>query len=255
MRAEQPADRVRRRVARAPRVDDHDVEPHPTQGQRRLKAGAAAPDHRHVRVHGVHSGTHPLAMANFLAEMATDQERISWRLRTLREQRGLSLDAVAAAAGMASSTLSRLETGKRRLAVDHLAPLARALGTSVDELLASEPRVDPRVRRRSRTVNGVRVLPLSRQGGSGPHAYHLTLPERGAPDPRTHEGHEWLYVLSGRLRLVLGGDDLVLEPGEAAEFSTWTPHWMSGVGGPVEVLTLMGHHGERAHLRVGATSA
>ena len=66
-----------------------------------------------------------------------------------------------------------------------------------------------------------------------------------------HEGHEWLYVLSGRLRLVIGEDDLVLEPGEAAEFSTWTPHWMSG---PAEVLALMGAQGERAHLRVGAAS-
>jgi mannose-6-phosphate isomerase-like protein (cupin superfamily) len=96
----------------------------------------------------------------------------------------------------------------------------------------------------------MRVVPLSRDVGAGPRAYHLTLPERGAPEPRVHEGHEWLYVLSGRLRLVLGDEDLVLTPGEAAEFSTWTPHWLSGVGGPAEVLMLMGHHGERAHLRV-----
>ena len=155
---------------------------------------------------------------------------------------------------MAPSTLSRLETGKRRLAVDHLAPLARALGSSVDDLLAPERQPDPRVRRRARTVNGMRVVPLSREGGSGPHAYHLTIPERGAPEPRTHEGHDWVYVLSGRLRLLLGDEDLVLEPGEAAEFSTWTPHWMSGVGGPAEVLMLMGHQGERAHLRVSAAS-
>ena len=187
--------------------------------------------------------------------MATDEERIRGRLRGLREERGLSLDEVAAAAGMSPSTLSRLETGKRRLAVDHLAPLARALGVSVDELLAPAPRADPRVRGRARTVDGVRVVPLSAGGGSGPRAYHLTIPERGAPDMREHEGHEWLYVLRGRLRLVLGDDDLVLEPGEAAEFSTWTPHWLSGAGGPAEVLVLMGHHGERAHLRVGATAA
>jgi quercetin dioxygenase-like cupin family protein len=77
---------------------------------------------------------------------------------------------------------------------------------------------------------------------------------RGEPDPRSHEGHEWLYVLSGQVRLVLGDEDLVLGPGEAAEFSTWTPHWMSGIGGPAEVLVLMGHHGERAHLRVTPTS-
>jgi transcriptional regulator with XRE-family HTH domain len=186
--------------------------------------------------------------------LASNEERIRLRLRGLREERGLSLEAVARAAGMAPSTLSRLETGKRRLAVDHLAPLARALGTSVDELLAPEQQADPRVRRRARMVNGMRVLPLSRSGGGGLHAYHLTLPVRGQPDPREHEGHEWLYVLSGQVRLVLGEEDLVLRPGEAAEFSTRTPHWMSGVGGPAEVLVLMGRHGERAHLRVTSTS-
>jgi len=189
-------------------------------------------------------------LARSLADLATEQERIRGRLRALREERGLSLDAVAREAGMAPSTLSRLETGKRRLAVDHLAPLARALGTSADALLAPEPQDDPRVRRRARTVDGMRVVPLSREGGSGPRAYHLTLPERGTAEPRSHEGHDWLYVLSGRLRLLLGDDDLVLAPGEAAEFSTWTPHWMSGVGGPAEILMLMGRHGERAHLRV-----
>jgi transcriptional regulator with XRE-family HTH domain len=186
--------------------------------------------------------------------LARDEDRIRRRLRALREERGLSLDTVAHAAGMAPSTLSRLETGKRRLAVDHLAPLATALGTTVDALLAPEPRADPRVRRRARTVNGMRVLPLSREGASGPHAYHLTLPVRGEPEPRSHEGHEWLYVLAGRVRLVLGDEDLVLRPGEAVEFSTWTPHWLSAVGGPAEVLVLMGHHGERAHLRVGPAS-
>jgi quercetin dioxygenase-like cupin family protein len=150
---------------------------------------------------------------------------------------------------MAPSTLSRLETGKRRLAVDHLAPLARALGTTVDALLAPDPPVDPRVRRRARTVDGMRILPLNHEGSGGPQAYHLTLPVRGEPEPRTHEGHEWLYVLSGGVRLVLGDEDLALDPGDAAEFSTLTPHWMSAVGEPAEILTLMGSHGERAHLR------
>lgn len=179
--------------------------------------------------------------------MATDEERIRTQLRALREERGLSLEEVAKAADMAPSTLSRLETGKRRLAVDHLAPLARALGTSVDALLTPPKQPDPRVRRRAKTVAGMRVLPLSREGGEGPKAYHLTIPDKGEPEPKSHEGHEWLYVLSGELRLVLGDDDLTLQPGEAAEFSTWTPHWLSG---PAEVLILMGHHGERAHLRV-----
>jgi transcriptional regulator with XRE-family HTH domain len=188
-------------------------------------------------------------VATSLAELANDEDRIRRRLRAIREERGLSLEAVARAAAMSPSTLSRLETGKRRLAVDHLAPLARALETTVDELLAPDPPADPRVRRRARTVDGMRILPLHHEGGTGPRAYHLVVPERGEPSPRTHDGHEWLYVLAGRVRLVLGDEDLVLEPGDAAEFSTLTPHWMSGLGGPAEVLTLMGSHGERAHLR------
>jgi transcriptional regulator with XRE-family HTH domain len=191
----------------------------------------------------------PAIVWQHLAELANDEDRIRRRLRATREARGLSLEAVARAAAMSPSTLSRLETGKRRLAVDHLAPLARALETTVDALLAPDPPVDPRVRRRARTVDGMRILPLHHEGGSGPRAYHLIVPERGEPAPRTHDGHEWLYVLAGRVRLVLGDEDLVLEPGDAAEFSTLTPHWMSGLGGPAEVLTLMGSHGERAHLR------
>ena len=65
---------------------------------------------------------------------------------------------------------------------------------------------------------------------------------------RVHEGHDWLYVLSGRMRLVLGDQDLVIEPGETVEFSTWTPHWFGAVDGPVEVIAIFGAHGERMHL-------
>ncbi len=83
-------------------------------------------------------------------------------------------------------------------------------------------------------------------------AYKLILPNRGSePDPRVHEGYEWMYVLDGQLRLVLGDQDLVLHPGEAAEFDTRVPHWFgSATDRPVELLTLFGRQGERAHLRI-----
>ena len=55
-----------------------------------------------------------------------------------------------------------------------------------------------------------------------------------------HEGQDWIYVLSGRLRLILGDRDFAIKPGEAVEFSTWTPHWFGAVDGPVEAI---------AHLR------
>jgi len=183
--------------------------------------------------------------------MARPEELARRRLRALRLGAGRTLEDVAGAAGMAPSTLSRLESGKRRLTVDHLGVLAAALGTSVDALLAPEPHHDPRVRPRVHENDGLRIASLSRRTAPGaPRAFHLTVrPTRTAPDQRSHEGHEWLYVLSGRVRLLLGDDELLLEPGEAAEFSTWTPHWLGAVDGEAEVLVLMGPQGERVHLR------
>jgi mannose-6-phosphate isomerase-like protein (cupin superfamily) len=71
------------------------------------------------------------------------------------------------------------------------------------------------------------------------------------PALRTHEGHDWVYVLNGTLRLVLGEHDLLLGPGEAAELDTRTPHWFRATGsGPVEFLSLIGKQGERVHVRV-----
>jgi quercetin dioxygenase-like cupin family protein len=75
------------------------------------------------------------------------------------------------------------------------------------------------------------------------------------PEPQTHAGYEWLYVLNGSLRLILGEQDLVLSPGEAAEFDTRLPHWFgSADGGPVELLSLFGRQGERAHVRARSSS-
>ena len=183
--------------------------------------------------------------------MATPEELARRRLRALRVGAGRTIEDVATAAGMAPSTLSRLEGGKRRLTVDHLGVLATALGTSVDALLAAEPSRDPRVHPRVHEVEGLRIAELSHSTGPGvPRAFRLTVrPSRTEPEQRSHEGHEWLYVLSGRVRLLLGDDELVLETGQAAEFSTWVPHWLGAAEGEAEVLALMGPQGERVHLR------
>ena len=100
------------------------------------------------------------------------------------------------------------------------------------------------------------MIALTRRPG-GVQAYKLLIPvRRAAPEPQAHEGYEWLYVLDGRLRLVLGDQDLVLHPGEAAEFDTRVPHWFGSRGdGPVEVLSLFGPQGERAHLRARPAKA
>jgi len=178
--------------------------------------------------------------------------RVRRRLRELRAERGLTLQQVAERASIDVSTLSRLESGKRRLALDHLPALAGALGVSVDELMGTHPPRDPRVRGRKREFDGMVMWPLSDVGQGGLNAYRIVVSAKRTtpPDPLpVHAGHDWLYVVEGRLRLILGSEEFVIEPGEAAEFSTWTPHWFGAVDGPVELIGFFGADGERAHLR------
>jgi transcriptional regulator with XRE-family HTH domain len=175
------------------------------------------------------------------------------RLRELRRRRGTTLTDLSTATGISVSTLSRLESGQRRPTLELLLPLARAHGVQIDELVGAPPTGDPRVHLRPIRRHGMTLVPLTRRAG-GVQAYKLIIDSgRSTPDLKTHEGYEWMYVLNGRLRAVLGDHDMVLEPGEAAEFDTRVPHWFGSLGGePVEVLSLFGPQGERAHLRVGA---
>ncbi|MFI7425807.1 helix-turn-helix domain-containing protein [Micromonospora sp. NPDC049836] len=173
------------------------------------------------------------------------------RLRALRQQRETTLAELSAATGISVSTLSRLESGARRPTLELLLPLAKAHGVTLDELVDAPPTGDPRVHLRPVTRHGMTLLPLTRRAG-GIQAYKIVISAgaRSEPEPQTHEGYEWVYVLNGRLRLVLGDHDLVLVPGEAAEFDTRLPHWFgSADAAAVEFLSLFGRQGERAHLR------
>ena len=185
------------------------------------------------------------------AEESSVDLRVRRRLRELRTQRGLTLEDVATRARIDVSTLSRLESGKRRLALDHLPRLAEALGVSTDELLHSPEQPDPRVRGDAHTNDGITYWPLTRRGPAGGlHAFKIrvSVRRRRPAELPVHEGQEWMYVLSGQLRLVLGDDDFLIGPGEAVEFSTWTPHWFCAVGEPAEAIMIFGARGERVHL-------
>lgn len=175
------------------------------------------------------------------------------RLKQLRLRRDITLTELAEETGISASTLSRLEAGLRRPTLEQLLPLARAYGVTLDELVDAPPTGDPRINLRPITrPDGAVILPLTRRPG-GIQAYKFVLPKGDddrVPDLRTHEGYDWVYVLNGTLRLVLGEHNLILKPGEAAEFDTRTPHWFGATSaGPVEYLSLIGKQGERAHLR------
>lgn len=178
--------------------------------------------------------------------------RVRRRLRELRTQRGLTLEEVATRADIDVSTLSRLESGKRRLALDHLPRLASALSVSTDDLLRAPDAEDPRVKGASQTRHGVTYWPLTHSGpAAGLHAFKIRVSARRRTPPDqlpVHDGQDWMYVLSGHMRLILGERDFTIKPGEAVEFSTWTPHWFGAADGPVEAVAIFGPHGERLHL-------
>ncbi|ADI03174.1 putative transcriptional regulator, XRE family protein [Streptomyces bingchenggensis BCW-1] len=174
------------------------------------------------------------------------------RLRALRRDRGITLADLAATTGVSESTLSRLESGQRRPSLELLLPLARIYGVPLDDLVGAPRTGDPRIHLKPIRRYGMTFVPLSRRPG-GVHAFKMIIPARPEPlepTPQTHEGFEWLYVLNGHLRLVIGERDLTLPPGEAAEFDTSLPHWLgSADGGVVELLILFGLQGLRAHVR------
>ena len=172
------------------------------------------------------------------------------RLRALRQARGWSLDELARRANIGPSTLSRLETGHRRMAIDHLVTLARALDTTVDELLIEDEDEDVVIRPRSDRAGDATFWLLTRPDDpAGRVVAKIHFPARDELlDARVHPGRDWFYVLNGTLRLRLGSREVLVNAGQAASFDTMTPHSMGGHGGPVEILSILDHHGERAHL-------
>jgi transcriptional regulator with XRE-family HTH domain len=171
------------------------------------------------------------------------------RLKRLRTRRGVTLTALAAQTGISKSTLSRLESGQRKPSLELLLPLAEAHRVPLDELVGAPEVGDPRIRLKPRVRNGRLVFPLTQQS-SGMHVWKVVIPPEKRPELRTHDGYEWLYVLSGRMRLILGEHDITMGPGEVAEFDTRLPHWFGPAGDePVEILSVHGSRGERMHVR------
>ncbi len=177
-------------------------------------------------------------------------EQVGPRLRAIRQERDITLTAVAEATGISVSTLSRLEGGTRKPTLELLLPLARTYGLPLDELVDAPETGDPRVRLKPVRHGDHVIVPLTRRAG-GLRTFKEVIRPRPGAQTRTqvsHPGYHWLYVLDGNLRLLLGEKDMVIKPGEVIEFDTRLPHWFGSADGePVEYLGIYGPQGERAH--------
>ena len=185
----------------------------------------------------------PVEISDVLAEIGP-------RLRHIRTQRDITLTELAETTGISKSTLSRLESGQRKPGLELLLPIAKAHGIPLDDLVKAPDVGDPRILLRPQK-RGRRIVVSLTQQPRGMHAWKVVIPpERRRPELRTHDGYEWLYVLSGKLRLLLAAHDITMTAGEVAEFDTRVPHWFGAAGNrPVEILSLLSRQGERIHVR------
>lgn len=193
-------------------------------------------------------------MALMDPELAQTLDGIGPRLRALRHDRGLTLEALAQDTGISVSTLSRLESGKRRPTLELLIPLARTHRVALDQLVAAPVTGDPRVHLKPlRREHGSVLVPLTQYPGRV-QVFKQVLSYR-EPKLVTHAGYEWLYVLAGELRLVIGERTFTLRPGEVAEFDTSEPHWFGPAdANAVEILHLFGPRGDQAVVRTGPSA-
>lgn len=180
------------------------------------------------------------------------EQLVRSRLRSLRQTLGWSLDALATRSHLSASTISRLETGKRAISLDVLLPLARALQIDLDALLERDAAdADVIIRPVAAHRAGVTTWPLSRPTGSTASLKMRIEPRRRRAELRVHPGHDWFYVLEGRIRLTLGDRTIMVEAGQAAEFSTMTPHAVDALDGPAEVIMIFDRDGRPRHLHRG----
>ena len=183
-----------------------------------------------------------------MAELHEIEQVVRTRLRSLRNTLGLSLDELAARANLSASTISRVETGKRTISLDVLLPLAGALQVGLDSLLDVSTDDDV-VIRPVPSSSGVRTTWMLGRATGNTMAVKIRLePTDRLPEQRVHPGHDWFFVMEGRVRLLLGEREILVEAGEAAEFATMTPHACAAIDGPAELIMIFDRDGQRAHV-------
>jgi transcriptional regulator with XRE-family HTH domain len=183
-----------------------------------------------------------------MSEVTDIEAVVRTRLRSLRTTLGLTLDELAARTNLSPSTISRIETGKRTIGLDVLLPLARGLQVDLDSLLDVQADDDVVIRPVAARAGGRTTWTLSRATGRTLAVKMRLEPSGRAPVQRVHPGHDWFFVVEGRVRLLLGEREIVVEAGEAAEFATMTPHALAAIDGPAELIMIFDRDGERVHV-------
>jgi transcriptional regulator with XRE-family HTH domain len=189
-----------------------------------------------------------------MTELREVEQVVRSRLRSLRRAQSLSLEDLAVRANVSPSTISRVETGKRTISLDVLLPLAHALQVGIEDLLDMSEDEDV-VIRPTPNSSGSRTTWMLGRATDNTIAMKVRLdPTTRIPPQRVHPGHDWFFVIEGRVRLQLGDRTIIVETGEAAEFATMTPHAVAAIDAPAELIMIFDREGHRAHVHQDAKS-
>lgn len=167
------------------------------------------------------------------------------RLRELRLRRGWTLQELACRSALSRAFLSRLESGDRQASIAAVLTLSRVFDVSLASLFESPPAMEPCVIVRAadaveKTLNGLKYASLSHAGRffNLQPLYIRVSPARRGNEHYSHDGEEWIYVLSGKLELSLAGKTYELSPGDAAHFDSRLRHRLIAPG-PQEARVLV----------------
>jgi len=175
---------------------------------------------------------------------------IATRIRDLREMCDYAPEQVAEQSGIPIGEYQEYEAGKRDFSFSHLFNIAEALGVDISDLLTGE---SPKLRGYVFTKNGEGLAFERRKAYQYEHlAYNfkdkkaepfiVTVdfdPEGKTKEPHAHEGQEFDYLLSGSMKIVLGGNELLLEPGDSVYYDSSLPHAMYALGGDARFVAVV----------------
>jgi transcriptional regulator with XRE-family HTH domain len=173
---------------------------------------------------------------------------VGGRLRSLRQQQGLSVRALAARSGLAINTLSMIENGKTSPSVSTLQILARVLDVPVTAFFEQEmvEKKVVHVRHTQRPMITVDTTRLEHLGkdlvGSAVQPFVVTLePGRGSGQNLiVHTGHEFVYCLCGQVEYLIEDETYFLEAGDSLVFESHLPHrWQNPSTAPAQIILVL----------------
>lgn len=172
----------------------------------------------------------PPAAARAIPEPPEGTEKIGDRLRSLREQHRLSIRGLARDAGVSASLISEAERGLVEPSVGVLKRLASVLDVNLTYFFSrpgssGETVIRQDERSTLQELQGVRYQLLGPATRNLEPIYAVLAPGAGLDDETyQHEGEEWGLVLSGRLKVWVGSEVYVLDPGDSIYFASSVPH-------------------------------